>query len=141
MFAALDVAAAQVQAQCQNRHRSEEFLRFLDGVIRHYPQGAIHLVMDNVSTPKSKKVHQWLTRHPRVSLHCTQTYASWLNLVEIFFNLVQSKVLARGIFPSKADLVAKLLAFVEKFNREGTRFQWTKPPQRILQSLERLSGH
>ena len=79
--------------------------------------------------------------HPRVFFHFVPTYSSWLNLVELFFSLVQTKVVARGTFPSKSDLVAKLLAFVAKFNREGKRFQWTKSPDAILLSLERLSGH
>jgi transposase len=141
LFAALDLAAAQVQAQCKDRHRSEDFLRFLDTVVSGYTERDIHVVLDNVSSHKSVEVQKWLDGHPRVSFHFVPTYSSWLNMVEIFFNLVQSKVVARGIFPSKKDLVAKLLAFVDKFNREGKRFHWTKTPEQILQSLERLSGH
>ena len=141
LFAALDVAAAQVQARCQDRHRSQDFLRFLNGVVKRYRQESIHVVLDNVSTHKSKEVRRWMESHPRVFFHFVPTYSSWLNLVEVFFSLVQTKVVARGIFPSKSDLVAKLLAFVEKFNREGQRFQWTKSPDQILLSYERLSGH
>ena len=141
LFAALDVAAGQVQATCQNRHRSEDFLRFLDGVVTRYPDTDLHVVLDNVSSHKSAVVRQWLTRHSLVSFHYTPTYSSWLNLVEIFFNLVQSKVITRGTFPSKRDLVAKLLAFVDKFNREGKRFHWTKTPDQILLALKHLSGH
>jgi len=141
LFAALDVAAAQVQAKCQDRHRSVDFLRFMDGVVKNYPRGTIHVVLDNVSSHKSKTVQCWMAGHPQVVFHFVPTYSSWLNLVEIFFGLVQTKVVARGIFPSKSDLVTKLLAFVDKFNREGKRFQWTKSPDTILMSLERLSGH
>jgi transposase len=112
LFAALDVAAAQVQARCQDRYRSEDFLRFLNGVAKHYRQEAIHVVLDNVSSHKSKEVQRWMESHPRVFFHFVPTYSSWLNLVELFFSLVQTKVVARGIFPSKSDLVAKLLAFV-----------------------------
>ena len=131
LFAALDVAAAHVQATCQDRHRSEDFLRFLGGMVKHYPDRDLHVVLDNVSSHKSRKVQQWLTKHPQVSFHFVPTYSSWLNLVEIFFNLVQSKVVARGVFPSKSDLVAKLMAFVEKFNREGKCFHWTKTSDQI----------
>ncbi len=141
LFAALDMAAAQVQAKCQDRHRSEDFLRFLDGVVKHYQHQAIHVVLDNVSSHKSKMVQRWTDAHPQVFFHFVPTYSSWLNLVELFFSLVQTKVVARGVFPSKSDLVAKLLAFVEKFNREGKRFRWNKTPDTILQSLEHLSGH
>ena len=141
LFAALDVAAALVQAKCQDRHRSEDFLRFLDGVVKHYRDETIHVVLDNVSSHKSQMVRRWTEAHPQVSFHFVPTYSSWLNLVELFFSLVQTKVVARGVFPSKPDLVAKLLAFVEKFNREGKRFHWTKTPEAILTSLEHLSGH
>ena len=141
LFAALDVAAAQVQAKCQDRHRSEDFLRFLGGVVKHYPHRAIHVVLDNVSSHKSKEVQRWAASHPEVFFHLVPTYSSWLNMVEIFFGLVQTKVIARGVFPSKSDLVDKLLAFVDKFNREGKRFKWTKTSDAILLSLERLSGH
>lgn len=141
LFAALDVAAAKVQAKCQDRHRSADFLRFLDGVVKHYGVKDIHVVLDNVSSHKSKEVQLWKQAHSRVFFHFVPTYSSWLNLVEIFFGLVQRKVVSRGVFPSKSDLVVKLLAFVDKFNREGKRFQWTKTPDEILMSLERLSGH
>lgn len=141
LFAALDMTAARVQAKCQDRHRSEDFLRFLDGVVKLYPEGTIHVVLDNVSSHKSKAVELWMESHHRVFFHFVPTYSSWLNLVEIFFGMVQNKVVARGVFPSKSDLVAKLLGFVDKFNREGKRFKWTKTPESILRSLELLSGH
>lgn len=141
LFAALDVAAAQVQAKCQDRHRSQDFLRFLGGVVKHYPHRDIHVVLDNVSSHISKEVQRWAASHPQVFFHLVPTYSSWLNMVEIFFRLVQTKVVARGVFPSKSDLVDKLLAFVDKFNREGKRFKWTKTSDAILLSLERLSGH
>ena len=110
---------------------SEDFLRFLDGVLPHYPERAIHVILDNVSSHKSMEVQGWLGWHPCVSFHFVPTYSSWLNMVEIFFNLVQTKVVARGVFPSNKHLVAKLLAFVDKFNREGKRFHWTKTPEQI----------
>lgn len=141
LFAALDVAAAKVQARCQDKHRSEDFLRFMDGVVKQNDAKDIHVILDNVSSHKSKAVRRWNQAHPQVSFHFVPTYSSWLNLVEIFFGLVQRKVISRGVFPSKSDLVAKLLAFVDKFNREGKRFQWTKTPEEIIMSLERLSGH
>jgi len=141
LFAALDVATAEVQAKCQDRHRSEDFVRFLDGVVKHYRQGDIHVVLDNVSSHKSKEVERWRAAQLRVFFHFVPTYSSWLNLVEIFFSLVQTKVVARGVFPSKADLVGKLIAFVKKFNREGRCFHWTKTSDEMLLSLERLSGH
>jgi len=99
LFAALDVAAAQVQARCQNRHRSEDFLRFLNEVVKRYRHDTVHVVLDNVSSHKSKAVQGWMETHPQVFFHFVPTYSSWLNLIEIFFSLVQTKVLTRGVFP------------------------------------------
>ena len=141
LFAALDIADARIQATCQDRHRSEDFLRFLNSVVKQYEHKDIHVVLDNVSSHKSKTVKRWREKHSSVFFHFVPTYSSWLNMVEIFFGLVQTKVVSRGVFPSKSDLVAKLLAFVDKFNREGKRFHWTKSPDAILMSLNNLSGY
>jgi len=84
LFAALDVVESQVQAICQDRHRSEDFLHFLDGVVKHYGHTDIHVVLDNVSSHKSKAVKLWREKHPQVFFHFVPTYSSWLNMVEIF---------------------------------------------------------
>ena len=80
-------------------------------------------------------------KHRRVLFHFTPTYSSWLNLIEVLFNLVQAKVVRRGTFASKQALVEKLLAYIEQFNKEGKVFQWTKPAAAIFRSLNYPTGH
>ena len=72
LYAALDVASGQVIADMTERHRAEEFRRFLNLINRSVPDDLdVHLVVDNVSTHKTPEIHRWLLRHPRFHLHFT----------------------------------------------------------------------
>ena len=108
-----------------------------------YPSGELHVILDNVSSHDSKEVqdrHQ-RPRHKRVVFHFIPTYSSWLNLVEVLFSLLQAKVLRRGIFSSKRKLVAAIMDYIDKFNREGRVFRWTKTAGVIISSSNNLTGH
>ena len=86
LFAALDVLDGTVIGQCMQRHRNQEFLRFLNAVERAVPAGkVIHVILDNYAAHKHANVRQWLTRHPRWIFHFTPTSCSWLNAVETLF--------------------------------------------------------
>ena len=74
-----------------------------------------------------------------MAFHFVPTYSSWLNLAEVFFNLLQAKALRRGVFPSKADLVQAVLAYIERFNQEGRIFHWTKTHEMIISSLTNVT--
>jgi hypothetical protein len=89
LFAALDVATGKVIGQCMNRHRHQEFLRFLRTIDAQTPKSLdLHAVVDNYATHKHPKIKAWLKRHPRFHLNFTPTSASWINLVERFFGLI-----------------------------------------------------
>ena len=143
LFAALEVHGGRVIPRIENRHRSREFLAFMNQLLRTYPKGELHVILDNVITHRSKKVQAWHKKpnHRRVVFHFIPTYSSWLNLIEVLFNLVQAKVLRRGVFPSKEDLVQKLLAYIDHFNEQGKVFHWTKPAEDIFRSLNIQTGH
>lgn len=95
LFAALDVASGTVLTQCRRRHRHQEFLQFLTQIGASVPERLdIHLVVDNYSTHKHAKVKRWLAARPRYQLHFTPTYVSWLNQVEIWFNIITQKPFA-----------------------------------------------
>jgi hypothetical protein len=102
LFAALEVATGQVTDACQPRHRHGEFLAFLKLVATAYPRRQLHVVVDNDATHKHAKVQAWLASHPRVQLHFTPTYGSGLNLVEVFFVIIQRQALRRGDFAGAA---------------------------------------
>ena len=94
-------------AACQPRHRHQEFLRFLKQVARTYPDRQLHLVMDNYATHKRAEVRTWLEANPRVQVHFTPTSASWMNLVEVWFGIIERQAIRRGTFGSVTDLNTK----------------------------------
>jgi transposase len=91
LFAALDIATGQVTGACKPRHRHQEFLAFLKQVTRAYPEGELHLMMDNYAAHKHPNVKKWLGDNPRVVVHFTPTHASWMNLVEVWCSLIERK--------------------------------------------------
>lgn len=139
LFAAFDIISGQVLTQCKSRHRHQEFLNFLRHIDANTPEDLdIHLVIDNYSTHKHAKVRQWLAARPRYHVHYTPTYSSWLNQVEIWFNIITQKAIRRGTFRSVRDLVNKIKTFVDQYNRNSTPFIWTATPDSILAKIQRL---
>lgn len=139
LFAALDVATGEVMAQCQHRHRHQEFLRFLRHIEANVPEGLdVHLVLDNYATHKHPKVRAWLAQRPHFHVHFTPTYASWLNQVERWFAHISERAIRRGTFGSVKDLVAKIDAFVEQHNANCAPFTWYATADSILEKIERL---
>jgi putative transposase len=139
LFAALNVATGQVMTLCKPRHRHQEFLQFLIHLDRNVPKGLdLHVVVDNYATHKHPKVKQWLAARPRYHIHYTPTYASWLNQVEIWFNLITQQAIRRGSFRGVKDLVAKIDRFVTAYNPKAKPFAWTATADSILQKIERL---
>jgi transposase len=137
LFAALEVATGRITDQCAQRHRHSEFLDFLKLVVSAYPRRQLHVVLDNYATHKHAKVQVWLASHPRVQLHFTPTYASWLNLVEVFFSIIQRQALGRGDFGSVQELVAAIGRFCDGWNQRCQPFTWTKDANQILAKLNR----
>lgn len=139
LFAALDLASGRVLTQCKHRHRHQEFLQFLRHIEVSVPEELeIHLVVDNYCTHKHHKVKRWLAARPRFHVHYTPTYASWLNQVEIWFNIITQRAIRRGTFRSVRDLVAKIDHFVTHYNRRCHPFSWTATADSILGKIGRI---
>ena len=139
LFAALDIASGQVLTSCKRRHRHQEYLAFLKEVDENVPPKLdIHLVVDNYATHKHLRVKRWLAAHPRYHVHYTPTYASWLNQVEIWFNIITQRAIRRGTFRSVKDLITKIDNYVEQYNTNTTPFVWTATADSILKKVERL---
>ena len=137
LFAALDVKTGHVIGQCQDRHRHQEFLRFLrtiDRVMKDtHPEGTqIHIVMDNYATHKTPKVKQWFARHPEYHVHFTPTSASWLNQIERFFADITNKRIRRGIFRSVKELIRAIHNYLDEHNANPKPFIWTATSEMIL---------
>jgi putative transposase len=139
LFAALDIASGQVLTRCKPRHRHQEFLAFLNHIDANVPPDLdIHLVVDNYATHKHAKVRQWLAARPRYHVHYTPTYSSWLNQVEIWFNIITQRAIRRGTFRSVKELVAKIENFVAHYNAKSKPFRWTATADSIFEKLQRL---
>jgi transposase len=132
LFAALEIATGHVTAAVKPKHRRQEFLSFLRQLNRTYPDQDLHLVMDNYATHKTPEVKVWLAKHPRFHVHFTPTCGSWLNLVEVWFGIIDRQAIRRGVFTSAKDLNAKIRQFITGWNSGTHPFVWTKTPDEIL---------
>lgn len=138
LFAALDIATGRVIGKTYRRHRSKEFLRFLDEIDKAVPADLdLHLVMDNYATHKTEAVRRWLARRPRYHVHFTPTSSSWLNLVESFFAIVSRHVTKRGVHRSTLALEKDVQRFLDEHNDDPKPFVWTKTADQILDNLKR----
>jgi transposase len=146
LFAALDIATGQVTAALKPRHRNTEFLAFLKQVERTY-RGVVdeitgqpvelHLVMDNYAAHKHPAVRDWLETNSRFKVHFTPTHASWMNLVEVWFGIVERQAIRRGVFKSVRDLNTKIRTFIDGWNDRAHPFVWTKTAEEVLSKANR----
>jgi transposase len=138
LFAALNVLDGTVLGRCMQRHRHQEFLRFLNAVEAAVPAGElVHAVLDNYGTHKHPKVLAWLVRHPRWTFHFTPTSSSWLNAVETFFAKLTRRRLRRGSFHSPVALQEAINRFIEEHNERPRPFVWTADPDAIVEKVRR----
>ena len=122
------------------RHRHQEFLRFLRKIDRETPPHLdLHLIIDNYSTHKHEKVQQWLAKHSRFHFHFTPTSSSWLNLVERWFREITDKRIRRGVFHSVPELVDAIQQYLETNNSQPKPFVWTASVEHILAKIERAA--
>jgi transposase len=141
LFAALDVLEGTVLGRCMQRHRHQEFLRFLGAIERAVPAGkVIHAILDNYGSHKHPKVLRWLARHPRWVFHFTPTAGSWLNAVETFFSALTRRRIRRGSFHSIVDLQAAIHRYIAEHNADPKPFTWTKTAEQITDKLTPLNA-
>ena len=139
LFAALNTLDGVVLGRCMQRHRHQEFIRFLNAVERAVPAGKlVHAILDNYATHTHPKVKAWLARHPRWRFHFTPKSGSWLNAVEGFLSKLTRQRLRRGVFRSIVDLQAAINRYLKEHNDDPKPFVWTKPADAILNKLNRL---
>ena len=139
LFAALNTRTGHIIGQTQQRHRSEEFRKFLDTIEANVSAGLhVHLILDNYGTHETAKIRRWLAKRPRFHLHFTPTSASWLNLVERWFAALTEKQLRRGVHRSTKELEAAIAAFIKNHNKNPKPFVWHKTADQILDSIARF---
>lgn len=144
LYAALNTRTGRVTGKTVPRHTSEEFVAFLSALVADHPANQeIHIIADNLSAHKTKRVHEFLASHPNVHLHFTPTYSSWLNQVELWLAKLERQVIARGIFKSAADLARKLMKYIREHNKTAAPVKWkyTDPTRRIHAHLSTVTVH
>jgi len=136
LIAALEIATGKVLAPIRNPRTSANFLRFMNDVVRSYPDGELHVVADNLNIHKNEALRRWLTRHPRVRFHYTPTHASWVNLIECFFSILSKQGLAHSVQHSKQELNDLLHRFLESYNASCGPFTWIKGSEQLQRIIE-----
>jgi len=138
LFAALNALEGEVISMCDDRHRHQEWLKFLRAIDDVIPQDKqIHMIVDNYSTHKHEKVERWLSRHPRFHMHFTPTGCSWLNMVERFFRDLTENRLRRGVFRSVEELITAIFDYIDHHNESPKPFIWTAKAADILEKVKR----
>jgi len=137
LFAALNALDGTVIGSCMDRHRHEEFLRFMRTIDKEVPKGvAVHMILDN-ATHKHPVVKSWLAKHPRFHLHFTPASLSWLNLVERWFRELTDKAIRRGVFNSVPDLITAIENYMQVHDDEPKPLVWTATAESILPKVRR----
>ncbi len=132
LYAALEIATGEVTGSCYPRHTHQEFLAFLNQIVRAYSKMPLHVVLDNSSTHSTPEVKAWLQRHKRVQFHFTPTSASWMNMVEIWFSILTKQQVRRGVYHDVPELIAAIEHFIDGYNEHAQPFVWTKTAEQIL---------
>ena len=126
LFAGLKVHEGTVAGWVSDSTRSDNFVEFLGDLVAQTPSGLnLHCIVDNLSAHTTAKVDAFLEENPQVHLHFTPTHASWLNQVELFFSILERRLLRRGEFDSVDHLAERVIAFINDYNRRAAPFRWT----------------
>jgi transposase len=126
LIAALAVHSGEVTAKPVKSNNAENFLSFLKKLDRTYRNKKLHIIVDNLAIHKDKKVKQWLAGKRKVTLHFTPTYSSWLNQIEIWFNILSKDVLKGGVWKSTEQLTSQLIEYINCYNKNRAKpFAWT----------------
>lgn len=139
LYAAFDTKTGAVLGKTVRRHTSQEFVAFLEQLVAAHKRTAeIHVILDNLSAHKAPKVTEFLEANPKVRLHFTPTYSSWLNKVELWFSKIERDLIHRGVFTSTKDLARKIARYIRKYNEDPKPVKWTyTDPSRRIRTTKR----
>ncbi len=141
LFAALEVAEGKVIGTCMQKHRHQEWIKFLKVIDENTPPELdLHLIVDNYATHKHPNVKKWLQRHPRFHLHFIPTSSSWLNLIERWFRELTVKRIRRGAFRNVDELKKAIMSFIATHNESGNSFSWTAKAEEIFEKVKRAKA-
>jgi hypothetical protein len=144
-LAAWDVHHAKVFGRCEPKTGIAPFDRLVAQVMTQPPYAdarRVFWIVDNGSAHRGpRSVARLQARYPRLVLVHGPVHASWLNQIEIYFSIVQRKVLTPNDFPSLAAVAARLLAFERYYETLATPFQWTFTRKDLGALMQKLATH
>ena len=136
LFAALNILDGTIIGRNMQRHRHQEFIRFLKKIdAETLPDLDLHLIVDNYGTHKHPRVKTWNKRHPRFHLHFIPTSSSWLNMVERWFREITDKRIRRGVFRNVPELIAAIDEYMDNHNQNPRVFVWTASVESIMTKI------
>lgn len=136
MLAAIDIETGEATTWVNKTRKAADFVKFMDMVVKEYPDQRLCVVMDNLNTHKGKAANEWLKNHTNVSFHYTPTHASWANLAECFFSILTKQGLQQSVHRSVRELELFLRSFVKQYNTNPKPFIWTKGPEKLKKIIE-----
>lgn len=127
LLAGIDLYDGHVLALVSERHRSREFIEFLNIADNHYPSDwRLRIILDNHSSHISKETMGWLKNKPnRFEFVYTPKHGSWLNLIEMFFSKMTRAFLRSLRVNSKLELKRRIEKYLEEVNATPVVFKWT----------------
>lgn len=146
LFAGLSVAEGLVYGLCRQRKRFVDFQAFLlETIIPEALRRGVHtlaLILDNGSTHAPKQLERWLAEQVAIhqwpltiKVYWLPTNASWLDQIEIWFSILQRKLLQPNHFESLDALKEAILAFITHHNKTAKPIQWTYTVEKLEQKL------
>lgn len=128
LLAGINLLTGHVHALVRDRHRSREFIEFLQVLDAAYPSHtAIKIILDNHSAHISKETRAWLAKQPagRFEFTFTPKHGSWLNIVETFFSKLTRSILRQIRVASKQELKDRIMAAIDYINQHPVVHTWS----------------
>ena len=136
MLAALEVQTGKVTAWVNQTRKTEDFIVFMNKVVKAYPGQRLCVVLDNLNTHNGLPAEEWLANHPHVSFHYTPTHASWVNLIECFFSILTKQALQHSVHRSVKDLEKFLKDYIVLYNQRCGPFTWARGPKKLKKIIQ-----
>jgi transposase len=145
LLAGLDVHTGQVFAATAKATGIAPFMNLLAQVMalpRYKKAPRVFIIVDNGSDHRGRPaIKRLAAAHPNAIMIHTPVHASWLNQIEIFFSIIQKKVITPGDFASLHQLSDTLLAFVHRYNHTARPYSWKFTAADLRELMERISRH
>ena len=144
-LAAYDVHRGTVFGRCEDTTGIEPFGRLVDQVMQQEPYRSanrVFWIVDNGSSHRGNKAIDRLARHyPNAVMVHTPVHASWLNQIEIYFSIVQRKVVSPNDFTDLDQVTARLARFEARYNQTARPFKWKFTTTDLAELLLRIDNH